>query len=134
MAVVSEFLPLRHLGSDVSGVQVLGTLRDLLQMMAGVSTVKAPPLLGGKRAYDGMIQQPDPGAEPSFGIGKGRVHSNQSVIELPQRLDPGTLFRCCLFRRYSSLGEKSESSHVESADAVAQRRLASQRLADLHGL
>src|SRR5208283_207893 len=86
LAMVPELLLRRVLAPGDARSVLPDPLRDLLEVMPGMSSMKAPPFSRRKWPKDWMVQQLSSVSEALLSVGQCGVHCNQRIVEGTQRI------------------------------------------------
>ena len=95
---------------------------DLLEMVAAMHLMKAPPLWHGQRTQDGMAQYASLPSKSLLSIGERGVHGDKGIIEAAKWLVIQTRPRLDLLGRLDAARISSNPENVEAADTLAQIR------------
>src|ERR1019366_3113753 len=96
--------------------------------MPGMGTMEAAPVFRVQRTEDWVVEDLGHASESFLCIGERRIHRDQGVVELPQRLHSRTILRHALFWGHPSGGKESHPGHIEGRKLIPQFRLASKGL------
>ena len=91
---------------------------DLLEMVAAMHLMKAPPLRHGQRTQDRMAKYTGVRAESLLSIGEHGIHCDQGVIEPVKRFISQTRLRPGVCWRFNSTWKLADTQHVEAAKVL----------------
>jgi len=84
--------------------------------------VKAAPLLGGERPQDWVAKHARLRTEPLLGVGEGRVHGDQGIVEDANRFVAHSGFWPGLLGRFNSPRKPTDDEHIKAPQMLARSR------------